>query len=232
MTASVSGYASFVPESRGDPVRAYGALVIAGAPYNLWLTENVLLPILRRWSGDDASATRSGAAIAHDVEWSSGLARIAFQEIFPIASGLGDPAVLAAVSVTANLQRTVAILAEAMLQGKGSSGTTASPTFSLSRLWCGMIDYPKGSSYFPAAIRPPVHSDRLPPYRDPRHLTNVFWCGVADIERACDESIVVLREAVLREGIVSAGDLHHLDPHASLGRLQRRNRSAREKKSA
>jgi hypothetical protein len=95
-----------------------------------------------------------------------------------------------------------------------------------------MIDYPKGSSYFPAAIRPPVHSDRLPPYRDPRHLTNVFWCGVADIERACDESIVVLREAVLREGIVSAGDLHHLDPHASLGRLQRRNGSAREKKSA
>jgi hypothetical protein len=232
MPASVTGYASFVPESRGDPIGPYGTLVIAGTPYNLWLTDYVLLPILRRWSAESPDGARSGAAIVHDVEWASGLARIAFQEIFPIASGLGDPAVLAATSVTANVQRTVATLAEAMLGRKAPSGTAAPPTFSLSRLWCGLIEYPKDSPYFPAPVRPPVHSGRLPPYRDPRHLTNVFWCGVADVERACDESIAVLKEAVLHEGIVSAADLRHLDSHASLGRLQRRGGSEREKKSA
>ena len=213
----VSGLVSFSPESRGDPIGSYPTLLIAGVPYNAWLTDQVLIPILHRWAGDSPGGSDFAAAIPHDLEWSSRRARLAFQEILPAASSLGEPAVLAALSVTSNLQRTVALLGEFLLTGRPPRD--AKSGFELSRLWCGLIAYEQNSSYFPAPVRPPTHAARLPLYRDPRHLTNAFWCTIGDVERECGEGLAVMREAIQREGAVSAVDLRHLHPHAA-GRLQ------------
>ena len=209
---------SFVEESRGNPLGSYPELVIATMPYNLWLTSQVLEPVLRRWTKSPSDSVERTVGIAHDVEWASGRARLAFQEILPAASVAGDPAVLAAMGVTANLQRTLAILAEFILESPAMSGVNAKELrpFSLSRYWCGLIDYAKDAPYFAAPFRAPKHASRIhPTRRDPQHLTNAFWCSVADVDRECENGLTRLRDAIKSDGIINAGDMRHLHAHAT-----------------
>ena len=205
---------SFVAETRGDPLGAYPSLVLAGTAYNRWLTENVLEPVLVRWSREPASIGDFVSAVLHDFEWASGRARLGFQDVITVAATLGDPAVLAVMNVTANLQRTIGILGTFVLGGT-PSGRDAQIGFKLSRLWCGLIEYWPTAPYFPGTMRPPTHASRLHPQRrDPLHLTSAFWCGLGDIERACDQGISALRHAIQSDGVLTGDDLHHLHAHA------------------
>jgi hypothetical protein len=204
----------FVPESRGDPLGSFPALCLADRPYNLWLTEQVLDPILGRWRTARDAEGGEASSLAHDVEWASGRCRLAFQEILPAAASLGDPAILAVMSVTANLQRTLGLLGEFILDGVvpgfGRDGGPA-PSFRLSRLWCGLIEYPETVPYFPGRVRPPVHPARLHPQRrDPRHLANALWCSIGEINARCDEALVDLRSKILQSGLFAPDDLRHL----------------------
>ena len=209
---------SFIAETRGDPLGAYPTLLVAGSAYNRWLTENVLEPVLKRWGRDPASAGDFVVSVVHDFEWASGRARLALQEIVAAATTLGDPAVLAVMSVTINLQRTLGIVGAFVLGGTPApSGRNGRFAFKLSRAWCGLIDYWPTAPYFPfpGAIRPPGHASRLHPQRrDPLHLTNALWCGLGDVQRACDDGLAKLRDAIQHDGVLTGDDLDHLHAHA------------------
>jgi hypothetical protein len=180
----------------------------------MWLTEEVLDPILLRWSLDRLPDGCSAAALADDIEWASGRCRLAFQEILLTAASMGDPAILAAMSVTANLQRTLGLLGEFILDGTMPGfdpGATPGDVLSLSRLWCGLTEYPENVPYFPSRVRLPVHPARLhPKRRDPRHLANALWCSIGDINSRCDEALGVLRSKILEAGLFGPEDLRHL----------------------
>jgi hypothetical protein len=212
--AVIAERVQFVAESRGDPLGSFPGLCLAGRPYNLWLTEQVLDPVLGRWSVVRHAEGGAASSLAHDVEWASGRCRLAFQEILPSAANLGDPAILAAMSVTANLQRTLGLLGEFILDGAVPGFGRAdgpAPCFRLSRLWCGLIEYPENLPYFPGRVRPPVHAARLHPQRrDPRHLANALWCSIGEINARCDEALVDLRRKILQSGLFAPEDLRHL----------------------
>ena len=99
-----------------DPLGDFPALCLQERQYNLWLTDEILRPTLARWSPagtperPDPEAVRGAFAAASDA------ARAAFAQVLPAASAAGEPAVLAAMGVTANLQRTLALLAEFVLE--------------------------------------------------------------------------------------------------------------------
>ncbi len=224
---SAIGWTAFGPETRGDPLGAFPSLIVQDRPYNLWLTEALLDPLLARWAEprrDDPAASRP---VANDVAWISGCGRRSFREVLPAAISAGDPALLAAFGVTANLLRTVAILGE-FLDGGGRlepGGMPGAPvTFLLSRLWCGLTEYPEGSPYFPARVHPPVHAGRLNiRRRDARHLANALWCSPAAITARCEEATHRLRDAIRRSGRYEPGDLQHLrGPSVSLRSRERK----------
>jgi hypothetical protein len=197
--------AIFAPESRGDPLAAFPTLARDGRPYNLWLTERWLEPVLARWSAPREAGGNPAALVRSDFAWASGGVRGAFRELVPMAAAVGEPAILAGMSVTANLQRTLAILGEHLLRGGRllpAPSPAAGPPFRLSRLWCGLTEYPERSPYFPARVRAPLHPSRLRlGRRDPRHLANAFWCSLDAINNRCDEAIAALRKEILRHGL-------------------------------
>ena len=206
--------ALFVAENRGDPLASFPSLAAHGLPYNLWLTGQVLDPILAGWlTGQDLGGEMTGA-VAEEVARGSHRARAAFREILPAAVAAGDPAVLAAMGVTANLQRTLGILGEHILAGGHLMVVPPAipgPVFRLSRLWCGLVEYPEKSPYFASPIRAPLHPGRLQPKRrDPRHLANALWCSLAAIHERCDETIAVLREEIVRSGLYTLDDIRRL----------------------
>jgi hypothetical protein len=229
MTAyrSTPGSASFVAESRGNPLGAFPALVLQGRPYNLWLTEAVLDPLLACWRAPRADEPDTGRRVSDDVAGISARCRRAFQEILPAAISAGDPALLAAFGVTANLQRTAAVMGEYLgAGGRLVPGEAEGPglTFRLSRLWCGLTEYAEGSPYFPARVQPPVHAGRLNiRRRDSRHLANALWCSPAAITARLEEATLRLRDAIQRSGLYEPGDLQHLrGPSVSLRSRERR----------
>lgn len=206
----------FAEETRGDPLAAFPSLTRSGKAYNMGLTEQVLDPLLAGWLSLRDNGRESAGAIAANLAWGSARARAAFREILPAAAAAGDPAVLAAMGVTANLQRTLGILAEHVAGGgliAAASPEAPIPFFRLSRFWCGIVEYPDESPYFTARVRPPVHPARLQPgRRDPRHLANSLWCSLAAVNERCDEAIAVLREEIIRSGIYAPADIERFRP--------------------
>jgi hypothetical protein len=204
----------FVAEHRGDPLAAFPSLARHGQPYNLWLTGQVLDPILAGWLRWRDLAGEYTGAVAEDVARGSHRARAAFREILPSAMVAGDPAILAAMGVTANLQRTLGILGEHILAGgrlMAIPPAGSGPVFRLSRLWCGLVEYQEKSPYFTARIRAPLHPGRLQPRRrDPRHLANALWCSLAAVNERCDQTIAVLREEIVRSGLYTPDDIRRL----------------------
>jgi hypothetical protein len=204
----------FTTEDRGDPLASFPSLLRDGQPYNLWLTQQVLEPILASWFLLEPRKPESAGAIADDFSLGSHRARAAFKEVLPAAVAAGDPAVLAAMGVTANLQRTLGILGEHLLGGGrliARPPANPGPIFRLSRWWCGLVEYPEKSPYFTARVRPPLHPGRLQPRRrDPRHLANALWCSLAAINERCDETIAVLREEIIRSGLYTPSEIKRL----------------------
>jgi len=229
MTAypSNAGLAAFVAETRGNPLGAFPSLASQDLPYNLWLAEHLLDPLLARWGAPREEGDGPAPMVVDDFVWISQRCRGAFQEILPAAISAGDPALLAALGVTANLQRTAAVLGEFLAAGgRLAQGEAAGPavTFRLSRFWCGLIEYGESTPYFPARVHPPVHASRLNVRRhDSRHLANALWCSPAAITARCEEASLRLREAIRRSGLFEPGDLEHLrGPSVSLRSRERR----------
>jgi len=215
---TIAGRVALVSESRGNPLRLFPSLLIEGRAYNLWLTGQILDPVLVRWNRDGFDEREPAATVASDIEWACERGRLAFQQILPVAGRLGDAAILAAMGVTANLERTLALLGEFILDDRPA--LCPRPPFHLSRFLCGLIDYPEGSPYFPGRVHPPVHAARLLTCRrDSRYLGNALWCSEDDIDRRCEEALAVLRQEIRRMGCFTPGDLRHLHTHHIPGRL-------------
>jgi hypothetical protein len=220
-------HAFFVPENRGDPLGAFPSLRCEGRPYNLWLTEALLERLLPRWVARQEDRDDLGRSVAEDVDAIGRRCRDRFHDLLPAAISAGDPALLAALGVTANLLRTAALLGEFLVGGgRLVTGEPAGPaaTFKLSRYWCGLIEYGAASPYFPARVHPPVHAGRLNcRRRDSRHLSNTLWCSASAITHRCEEATVRLRDAIRRSGIFEPGDLEHLrGPSVSLRMRERK----------
>jgi hypothetical protein len=180
-----------------DPLEEFPALRVQGRSYNLWLTEEILQPALARWCRPGPSDQPDSEAIRTAFAAASDAARLAFAQILPLANAEGEPAVLAAMGVTANLQRTLAILAEFILEEHPPAGPTV---FRLSRRWAGLFEYPDHAPYFPAAIKAPAAPAKpRPNRRDPRHLSNSLWCSAEEVKARCAEALERLRREVRQD---------------------------------
>jgi hypothetical protein len=198
---------------------AFPSLLLGGRAYNRWLTEEILDTVLRRWSGGPADGAEAGTGVDADVEWACGRGRLAFHEILPAAAALGDPAVLVTMGVTANLQRSLALLGELILDETPPGRVR--PPLRFSRCLCGLADYPEGSPYFAGRIRPPVHAARLRAGRpDPRYLGNALWCSEREINRCCEEALDALGRQIRSDGCFTPDDLRHLHAGCSPSRFR------------
>ena len=181
---ATAGTATFVSETRGNPLEAFSSLCIRGRPFNLWLTAEYLEPQLERWSGGKRNRIELAETVAVDVEETTRRACMAFHEIANSVPAPSDQGLLAATGVTANLQRTLALIGEFMLGdpiGKAAM-------FPLSRFWCGLINYSQCPSYFSMCVEEttapgPLRADR----REYSHIRNALRCSVREIEPRCTD---------------------------------------------
>ncbi|MGH7995035.1 MAG: hypothetical protein ACREFX_01640 [Opitutaceae bacterium] len=168
----------FGTEERADPCGPFPELTWRGRPYNLALTDAVLIPFLgereRAGSGGrEALGRAAGAALELSTE--------AFRAVLPQAAHRGDEAVLAALTVTANLQRTV----ERLVRDPRAGAV-------LSRAWCG---------FPPEAVRRRPKSGRSKPEAGPavpdlRPLARALRCSYADIREQSDQALAALRQEI------------------------------------
>jgi len=192
---------AFAAAEAPHPLAPYPGLTRQGRLYNFWLSDEILVPALQEWCERDSSDRAWAGEVRDGFESSSGRARLAFAEILPSAAAAGEPAVLAALGVTANLQRTLAILAEFLL---AEQPPAAFATGRLSRGWCGLVHYPARAPYFPARPKR-LGSRRLRPLRnDLGHLCQALWCSSATVAARSGEAIESLQREIRRSGILSA----------------------------
>jgi hypothetical protein len=198
-------------ETLGNPLGGFPMLRREGLAFNEWLTERVLEPFLERWI---ESYAPDPEIVAEEADRACLDARTAFHGVLPAAIRRGDTAILAAFAVTANLERTVALIAEFLRDGgRPDAGWPADdgPTFWLSREWCGLVDYPWPTPYFEGEIHRPRHALRLDPRRrDPAHLTNALWRSQASVNARCDDAMAILGDAIRRSGMFRPGDAWRL----------------------
>ena len=202
-----AGTATFAPEMRGDPLEAFPSLCVRGRPFNLSLTTELLEPLLERWTTRKRSRSELAETVAADVDDAMGRACLAFGEVASSAPAPCDQALLAATGVAANLQRTLALLGEFML----GDAPDNRGEFALSRLWCGLVDYPRGTGYFSMSVEAAAAPAALRPNRrDYGHLRNALRCPIREIETRCGEGLRDLGEHLRRTGMFGPGDLRHL----------------------
>jgi hypothetical protein len=211
----------FVAETRGDPLGAFPALTVEAEPLNLWLTRALLEPALEAWSALDAAGPARGEAVAGAFARASRLGRARFRELLPAAAAAGDAALLAAVGVTANLQRTLAALGEFLLEGgRIAPAAGAEPAeLPLSRCWCGLVEYPAGAPLFASRVKPPQDPAGLDyRRREIRHLSNALWCAPGTVRSRCRQALDVLGHEIRRSGLFQPDDLRHLRGHGVAAR--------------
>jgi len=192
-----TGSVHFAAEKRGNPLEEFPSLRRGGRPFNLWLAEELLEPGLERWSGRTWSRFELGATVAADVEEATERSLAAFRSLANTLAAPSDQALLAAAGVTANLQRTFALLGEFML----GDGPGLGAEFSLSRLWCGFIDYADNTGFFSMDVAPTT---------DPGYLRNALRCSTREIEPRCADGLQRLREHIRLAGQFGPQDLRHL----------------------
>ncbi len=178
------------------PLASYSSVGIEDTAFNTWLTDRVLEAVLDRWSRPVPDPAVRRETVAADIEWAADRARRAFRQVISPAAAAGEPAVLAALGVAANLIRTIAVIGEFVLAGSPGTERTV---FRLSRAWCGLLDYEADTPYFPSRAVRPGHAARLRAlHSDPGHLRNALWCSSAEIEARCAEALAALRQKILR----------------------------------
>jgi hypothetical protein len=202
-----AGTVTFAPEMRGNPMETFPSLRVRGQPFNQFLTSGILEPLLERWSRGTRGRTELAESVAADVDGGAGSACNAFREIACSAPAPSDQALLAAAGVAANLQRTLGLLGEFMLGAPPENRRE----FALSRLWCGLVDYPRATGYFSMSVEATTAPGVLRANRrDYGHLRNALRCPIREIEPCCADGLRVLREQLRRAGSFGPGDLSHL----------------------
>lgn len=206
----VGGY-RFAAEKLSDPLAPFASLCLEGLAYNRVLTDAVLVPLVAALS-EESLPGGAAAAFAR----ASGEARRLFEQLLPAAAVAGDDAVLVAFGVTANLQRTAAILAEH--RAAGGSLRPAAPgeraQFPLSRRWCGLCDYAANAPYFLSRPETPSQGRPYSPRRrDARQLADAFWCSTLAVRARCDEAIAVLGRDIRAGGLFDPDDVRRLMSH-------------------
>jgi hypothetical protein len=151
------------------------------------LAEEVLVPYLE--ARQEAGQT-GGSALSTAAEQALVRCAEAFRAVLPDAVRLGDGAVLAALALAANLQRTV----EELTRRPDSQPV-------LSRRWCGL---------------PPEEKRRRPgsgdasvrrPGAELRPLVRALGATPAEIQSRCDEALAALRDEIRRGGLFAPEDL-------------------------
>lgn len=160
------------------PFRALRRLRRNGRSYHQSLTSEILDPFLQRWSavgGDERGLLGPVTERAMDQ------CLAAFDELRRAHES--EEAVFAALTVTANLQRTLTGLAERLAR----DAETAEPeAVLLSRTWCG----------FAPGRSQPVASARW----------RALGCSPLDIEPQCRQALRALRSDLRREEVLAPED--------------------------
>jgi hypothetical protein len=202
-----TGRAVFSDEDRGDPFEDFPEVRLHGQPFNRWLNGEVLEPTIRRWGEQSRGRSDLTSGVPGEFENASRRARIAFRAISQSRPAVSTQGLVAALGVTANLHRTLAILGEFML-GDNPEGVNE---FALSRLWCGFMEYPKRARYFSLRVETPVDPRTLRSQRsDYGHLRNALRCSTREIEPLCQEALAALKARMRESDLFKPSDLHHL----------------------
>lgn len=160
----------FRSERIADPLAPYPTVRWRDRPYNLALTDTILMPFL---------AERGPRAATAALQTAQG----AFRATMPEAARLGDGAVVAVLAVTANLQRTIDAVAR-----------SPEPSGLLSRNWCGFAPTPIRRERTVRSARP-AHAARP----DLRPIARLLQSSCAELERQSRAALESLREE-LRAG--------------------------------
>jgi hypothetical protein len=145
-----------------------------GQPFPAALTERILAPFLAHWARQPGDRR---AQLQPSVDAAMADCLRAFQACAPEQAREEGRAILAALAVTANLQRTLLTLAEALARPKRKR--TRRATVVLSREWCGLLPRRhKPVSGTEAAFRP---------------LARALASTPREIEQRCAEALAALR---------------------------------------
>lgn len=159
---------------RPESARDQAELRWDGQPFPAALTERILVPFLAQWARQPGDRR---AALQPSVDAAMAACLRAFQACAPQRAREEERAILAALAVTANLQRTLLVVAEALARTKRKRARR--PTVVLSREWCGLLprrdNSPPGSQ---AAIRP---------------LARALAATPREIEQRCAAALTALR---------------------------------------
>lgn len=201
----------FGAERLGDPLAAFPAIRTGARPYNLGLTEALLEPWLAARAAEEGPA--EPAVLAAGFERVAETARKAFAASLPAALPSGDAAVLAALGVTANLLRTLALLGEfAAGGGRLRPALADEPSrYVLSRFWCGLIEHPPSARILGARPSIPCHADALNHRRrELRQVSNALGCSPSAVRHRCEEAIDALGREIRKNGLFRPDDLRLL----------------------
>lgn len=139
------------------------------------LDAEILAPFLARWArapGDRRSEVQ--ASVDEAMERCAN----AFRACAPERAKNEERAVMAALAVTANLQRTLLYLGEALVQAKRRSAGRG--TVVLNRQWCGLVPRPNRSAGSGiASFRP---------------LARALACSPGEIDARCKDALSALRK--------------------------------------
>ena len=159
-----------MPESASD----LAALRWDGQPFPAALTDRILAPFLAQWARQPGDRR---ADLQASVDAAMAACLRAFQACAPQRAHEEERAILAALAVTANLQRTLLVLAEALARSKRNRARRA--TLVLSREWCGLLPRrPKSAPGSEAAFRP---------------LARALAATPREIEQRCAAALAALR---------------------------------------
>ena len=162
---TLAGRIRFSPENRGIPLAPPDALP-GGPPYNLWLTEksSIQSSCAGAWIGCRRDArprpwpTTSNGPRA-DAAWP--FRRSFFrQPTLGILQSLRPWESRRTSSGRSASWENISSTGSSLVRGGSRRPRDAS---NLSRLWCGITEYPERAPYFPGQHRPPVHPARLHP---------------------------------------------------------------------
>lgn len=203
----------------GDPLLNYPNVKYKGKAFNVWLFNNILEPLLKRWG----SHTLNGKCLTYFIKSDVQQTIIKIQEIFKVVFkeciSFGETALMAASSVVLNLVRSILTIKDFMLGNRsrimkprrGKPKITDSHEvieFEAEIAWCGLTYYPYRSDYFLAGVENPTNPEKLRLNRlDPGHVRNLFRCSNKVINDTCDEAVVSLKQYILKSEEFVMSDL-------------------------
>ncbi|KAB2649629.1 MAG: hypothetical protein WCO38_03665 [Verrucomicrobiota bacterium] len=192
----------------GDPMRNFPAVRYKNKAINVWLYNNILDPLLKRWGAHSLTGNALVCFVKRDVALSIDKAIDVFKVILRDCTLNGETALLATSSVVVSLLRSILTFKDFMLGNRVSivrprrgnakiSSLKSFSEFEAEKAWCGLTYYPIGSDYFFAPVQRPANPESLRPnHLDPGYVRNLFRCSNKVITYTCDEAVKTLKRFV------------------------------------